>query len=352
MSRTHAALRTQSDRLLEVLDEFDDFLIVMHDNPDPDAIASGWGIWVLIQEVLDRPVRLVGGGSIVRAENRHMVELLEPPLELVAEAEAGPRTGTILVDCGSEASNHLLSRQGLRPIAVIDHHLRGKVAGDSRFEDVRPEVAASATLGASYLREQGIEPGAKLAVAMLYAMRTEAMGAETHHSELDCGILPWLTERAEPSLLADIENAPLKIDYFGDLLLALQSTFVYDEVAFCFLPRADCVEIVGEVADLLIRGESINKVLCAAVVGPDIALSARTERGAGNAANLLVNTVQGLGSAGGHPHRAGGKIPAVGNATRVEELHDEIRRRWLKECEVTRKRGSRLIRRSEIMENL
>jgi nanoRNase/pAp phosphatase (c-di-AMP/oligoRNAs hydrolase) len=352
MSRIHAALRTQSDRLLGVLDEFDDFLIVMHDNPDPDAIASGWGIWVLIQEVLDRPVRLVGGGAIVRAENRHLVELLEPPLELVNDIQVGPRTGTILVDCGSEATNHLLTRKGLRPTAVIDHHLRGRHGSGTGFEDIRPDVAASATLVASYLREQGIEPGAKLAVAMLYAMRTETMGAETHHSELDCSILPWLTERAEPSLLADIENAPLKIDYFGDLLLALQSTFVYDDVAFCFLPRAECAEIVGEVADLLIRGESINKVLCAATVGCDIVLSARTERGSGNAATLLVDTVQGLGGAGGHPHRAGGKIPAVGNATRIEELHDELRRRWLKECGVTRKRGSRLIRRSEIMENL
>jgi hypothetical protein len=161
-----------------------------------------------------------------------------------------------------------------------------------------------------------------------------------------------LAERAEPALVADIENAPLKLAYFGDLLLAMQNTFIYDGVAFCFLPRADCAEIVGEVADLLIRCEVIRRVLCAAVVGSDLILSARTEKNAGSAVTLLVDTVDGLGGAGGHEHRAGGKIPNVAGATRADELHDELRRRWLKACGVKRKRGSRLIPLREIVENL
>lgn len=49
---------TQSQLLLEVLSEHDEFLIVMHDDPDPDASASGWAIHELIQETLSRPVRL------------------------------------------------------------------------------------------------------------------------------------------------------------------------------------------------------------------------------------------------------------------------------------------------------
>jgi len=352
MTRTQIAPQTKSEQLLAVLEEFDEFLIVMHDNPDPDAIASGWGLHVLIQELLNRPVRLIGSGAIVRAENRHLVELLEPPLELVDDVEVTSGTATILVDCNSEATNHLLTRKGIHPVAVIDHHVVGQTGSDAPFQDIRTEVAASATLVASYLREQGIEPGPKLAAAMVYAIRTETMGAETHHSDLDRRILPWLTERAEPALVADIENAPLKLAYFGDLLLAIQNTFIYDGVGLCVLPRADCAEIVGEVADLLIRCEIIERMLCAAVVGGDLVLSARTKKNAGSAVDLLVKTVEGLGGAGGHEHRAGGKISNVSGATRGDELHDELRRRWLKACGVKRKRGSRLIPRREIVGNL
>ena len=343
----------ESTRLLDVLGNYERVLVVMHDNPDPDAIASGWAVEVLLQEKLNKPVRVIGGGAIVRAENRHMVELLQPPIELVDDVSIDSQTATLLVDCGAEATNHLLSRQKIDPVAIIDHHTNRRTKVAAPFMDIRPDVAASATITASYLREQQLEPGAKLATAMLYAIQTETCGHETHYSALDRTMLPWLTEHSEPSLLAEIQNAPLSQDYFGDLLLALQSTFVYGDVALCFLPRAAGAEIVGEVADLLIRCEVIRRVLCAAIVGQDLLISARTQRAAGNAARLLIETLDGLGGAGGHTHRAGGKIAGVGRGTKIaESLHDDLRNRWLTACGVTRKRGTRLLAKREIVENL
>src|SRR5262245_25524909 len=96
---------TKSDRLISVLSQFQQYLVVMHDNPDPDAIATGWAVLTLIEERLGRPARLIGGGGIVRAENRHMVELLQPPLELVDEVKDEPGTASVLVDCGLGTTN-------------------------------------------------------------------------------------------------------------------------------------------------------------------------------------------------------------------------------------------------------
>src|SRR4051794_14297708 len=105
----------QSGRLLHVLSDYANVRIVTHDNPDPDAIAAGWGLYVLIRERLDCGVELVGGGAIVRAENRHMVELLDPPLRLVDELGEALNTATILVDCGVGTTNHLATRDQLHP---------------------------------------------------------------------------------------------------------------------------------------------------------------------------------------------------------------------------------------------
>jgi nanoRNase/pAp phosphatase (c-di-AMP/oligoRNAs hydrolase) len=343
---------SRSDRLIGVLSAFDRFVVVMHDNPDPDAIAAGWGLQVLIEEKLQRPVRLVGGGAIVRAENRHMVELLKPPVELTDDIEIPEGTAALLVDCGSDANNHLLRRRNIQPVAVIDHHPNDGASRPSLL-DVRPNVAASATIVASYLREQRLAPGDKLATAMLYAIRAETRGCETHHSALDRSIMPWLMAAAEPTLLAEIENAPLSREYFADLLLAIQSTLIYDNAALCFLPRASGAEIVGEVADLLIRCENVYRVLCAAIVDQDLLLSTRTEKSWGNATELLTRTLDGHGGAGGHTHRAGGKIPGVGQGAKtVDELNGWLRGRWLAACGIERKRGTRLVARREIVENL
>ncbi len=354
MTTKQLAERSSSERLLEVLRGYERILVVMHDNPDPDAIASGWGLEVLVRERLGKPVRVIGGGAIVRAENRHMVELLRPPIELVDEICIDEKTATILVDCGAEATNHLLTRQGIKPVAIIDHHV--PKSGNSMvtpFTDIRVDVAASATITASYLREQGIDPGPKLATAMLYAVRTETCGYETRYTPLDRSILTWLTEFGEPEALAEIASAPLTRDYFADLLLALQSTFLYDDVAICFLPRAGGAEIVGEVADMLVRCYDVRSVLCAAIIDDDLLVSARTKRDSDSAVLLLQQALDGLGGAGGHLHRAGGKIAGIDPRPKAnDDLFDQLRSRWLAVCNVTRKRGSRLIAKRQIVENL
>ena len=84
VSTTQSARQTRSDRLLGILSDYKQVLIVGHDNPDPDAIAAGWALFELVAEKLAKPVDLVAGGGIVRAENRHMVELLGPPIRFPA----------------------------------------------------------------------------------------------------------------------------------------------------------------------------------------------------------------------------------------------------------------------------
>jgi len=342
----------RSTRLLNVVNDYERVLVVTHDNPDPDAIASGWGVCWLIQEKLGKPARLIGGGVIVRAENRHMVKLLAPPIELTDVLEVDERTATVLVDCSSTMSNHLLSECGIQPIAVIDHHQIESPRPRVAFRDIRPRVAASATIVASYLKEQHLVPPSGLATAMLYGIHTETQGSETHYTPLDRRIVTWLVKFADPGKLAEIENAPLTREYFSDLVLALQSAFIYDEAVICFLPRAAGPETVGEVADLLSRCEGVQKVLCGAVVADELFVSVRTGRDGGNAAELVRKMLDGIGLSGGHEHRAGGKIRLPHATLAGGQLTDELHNRWLSACGGDRQRGTHLVARRDIVKNL
>ena len=353
MALAQTPVQDASARLLGVLGEYERVVIVMHDNPDPDAIASGWGLKVLIDETLSIPTRVIGGGAVVRAENSHMVDLLRPPIELVDDFQSDDDTATVLVDCGVDATNHFLTRRNITPVGIIDHHNNGGDHSEVAFVDIRVDVAASATIVASYLREQDVEPGAKLATAMLYAIGTETCAFESHYSSLDRSILPWLTESGDPELQAEIKNAPIARSYFADMLLAIQKTFLYEDAALCFLPRAKGAEIVGEVADLLIRCDVVRRVLCGAVIDGDMLVSARTRLKSDDAAELIRVTMDGLGGAGGHSHRAGGKISDVGeSASTIEQLCGQLRERWLDACGITRRRGTRLIAKRDIIEHL
>ena len=343
----------RSDRLLQAVADARHIVITTHDTPDPDAIASGWALHTLIRERLERTARLIGGGAIVRAENRHLVEMLKPPLELVQDADFSGDVAVILVDCGYGAENHLLAETEVVPTAVIDHHpLRGRTRRVP-FRDVRPRVAACASITAGYLREQQVDASPRLATALVYAIRTETSGAQVRHSGLDRSVLRWLYESANPTWLAEIENARLPRGYFGDLALAIQSALLYDDAVFCLLPRAGGAEIVGEVADLLIRCEGVGRVFCGALVAGDLVVSVRTEQRGKNAGRLLREALRGIGWGGGHRHRAGGKVPGAGSARRVRPaLVDELRRRWLQACGIKGRRAARLVSKRELMRNL
>ena len=345
-------VRGRSRRLLETLRDRSPVIIITHDNPDPDGIASGWALATLLSARLNRTARLVAGGAVVRAENARLIELLEPPLELVDSLDPEPEAALVFVDCEPSGANHILPPSEVNATAVIDHHEQSGRRPRVPFRDIKPKLAASAVITSCYLREQGVEPDANLATALLYAIQADAV-AWPSFTRTDHRMVVWLSERADLNKLADIQSAPLAQSYYSDLALAIENTFIYDSCGLCFLPMAGNAEIVGEVADLLIRCRELNRVLCAAVINGQILLSVRAAGSGGDASVLVNRLLQGIGHGGGHKHRAGGKIAASSRGSKIsEETQNELRNRWLSLCAVDRQRGTRLVQRKDILKNL
>ena len=122
---------------------------------------------------------------------------------------------------------------------------------------------------------------------------------------------------------------------------------------FAFCRGQMARKIVGEVADLLVRCETVHRVLCGAVIEGELLVSARTQHANDVAVHMIQEALKGIGGAGGHSHRAGGKILNVGNSAKsIEKVCNQVRDRWLGVCDVERKRGSRLIAKREIVQNL
>jgi nanoRNase/pAp phosphatase (c-di-AMP/oligoRNAs hydrolase) len=343
MAGTHAK---RSDRLLRILAEYERIVVITHNNPDPDAIAASWALVTLVHEKLGRTASLIGGGAIVRAENVQMVDLLRPPLHLVSSFTPDEGCALVLVDCSPESANHLLGAGSATPVAVIDHHEPPRARARLRFRDIRPTAAASSCIAAMYLREQRVKPSTRLATALSYAIRTETSGSPVRLTRTDRGIISWLAEHTDHGILAQIENAPLSRAYYNELALALELTSLHDSTAVCFLPKASGSEIVGEVADLLIRCTGLERVLCGAAIGRDLIISVRTSSTGGDAVELIGRTLAGLGLWGGHPHRAGGMVAGgIEPEKTSQDLCEAVKLRWLTACEADSLNGVPLVSR-------
>ena len=73
---TISEIQRKLDALTTVVKDEDRVLILMHDNPDPDAIASALGLQYLLEHIANRPSLISYAGIVGRAENRAMLKHL------------------------------------------------------------------------------------------------------------------------------------------------------------------------------------------------------------------------------------------------------------------------------------
>jgi len=299
---------------------------VTHVHPDPDGLGSMMGLAHLVETRLGKPTRLTRDGVISRAENRAMVELLD--LELLPVEKLGwdcQGDAVVMVDSQPKTGRHNLST--CVPLyAVIDHHDTPGDVATVPFVDVRNVVGATCSLVTSYLIEQDVTLPARLATGLLYGIETELGGYPREASEMDDSALIYLYPLADKDLLARIRNAKLPQSYFGCLVQALQSSFIYDRLIISWINDLPQPELAAEVADYLMRFEEVDWALAAGVHDNKLILSMRSSAPNANAGDLLRKVVGTMGRAGGHDRRAGGTVYLQSTAaSAVEEVRGELR---------------------------
>ena len=343
----------RSDRFLDGLRNAASVTFLSHVHPDPDSLGSMLGLAHLVEVCLGKPTRLTRDGLISRAENRAMVELLDIelcPIEKCTWEDEGE--ALVMVDSQPNTGRHNISPR-IPLYAVIDHHDTPGDVNDVPFVDVRQTVGATCSVVTSYLIEQNVTIPPRLATGLVYGIETELGGYPREASDLDEGALIYLYPLADKDLLARIRNARLPQSYFGCLVQALQSSFVYDRLIVSWINELPQPELAAEVADFLMRFEEIEWALAAGVYQDKLVLSVRSSAPDAHAGEVLRSVVGSLGRAGGHDRRAGGTVYLASTApSHIEEVRAELRRRFLKALHIEECRGQRLVSRKEMLQNL
>jgi len=340
----------RSDRFLKAIERFPVVVMVTHINPDPDALASMFGLKALIERVTPgRRVVLTLDGMLARAENRSMVELLEVPLAAVDEAPRGSDVATVMVD-----SQPLTGRRGseaVTPTAVLDHHRTGGSLTGVRYQDIRPDLGATATMVTGYLMEQEVPVGDRLATALFYGIDSESSGYPREAGPADDGALVWLFPRADKDLLARIRNPRLPLSYFATAQHALANAFLYEDVLVCWCGEVPQPDILAELADFFVRLDQVRWVVSIGLFEDHLRLSARINEVRGQGGEVLRDVLEDLGQAGGHDQRAGGAIPLSDRSPEtIDRLLHQIRQRLLARLEIDEARGRRLLEACPVIE--
>lgn len=316
-------------RLVETLGGARRVLVLLHDHPDPDALAGG----LLLRHILRRALGLAAdigyGGQIGRAENRAMVSELRIPLLHRTELRFERYDAIALVDTQPGSGNHSLPA-GRTAQLVFDHHPLRRRTREVPLCDVRPGFGSVTTILFEYLLASGLAPDRRLATAVFHAIRSETQNLGREGTPADARVFAEIFPLVDNRRLARIEHAPIGRGYLAALSRALRTTRLYGAVAIAGLGRVPYPDAPAQIADFLLRVEGIDWALVYGLHRRTLYLSLRARGHARHAGSVLRRIAGDEGRAGGHGTMAGGRIDlaradrAAAASRRVGERAREI----------------------------
>lgn len=336
-------IRKKFRQLKAVLENHTTLLIVLQDNPDPDAIASAAALRKLANVLADMQCSIAHGGTVGRGENRALVRYLDLNLRSINQLDLSQFELFAMIDTQPQTGNNSLPPE-IEPDIVIDHHPCRKLTRQCRFYDIRSHYGATATILYEYLKLADIKPEVPLTTALLYAIRsdTQDLGRDTTHADMD--VYTELYPMANKRMLSHIQRGKVRRDYYQMLADALANAVNYENAIVTNLGLTENPDMIAEVADLLLRDDQTDWVMAFGYFQKKLMISLRTSQEALTAEKVIRRLVMRRGSGGGHPSYAGGQIPIDElNERAVRKLEKKLIRRFVKDVTGTSAKPEKLI---------
>src|ERR1700716_2107551 len=176
---------------------------MLHNDPDPDAMASG----LALRNVLRRTKTTAVIGAIqgvTRPENLRMVNLLDIHVEAITPASMKEYDRVAMVDVQPHYFGGLIDRVDL----VIDHPPE-QPGYTAVFKDVRPDYGSTCTILTEHLRAVDVNISESTATAMLYAINSGAPFLNRQTNRVDIEACSYLYPLADAALIRKMEGAEI-----------------------------------------------------------------------------------------------------------------------------------------------
>lgn len=294
---------------LKDLEGFNPITVQCHNNPDADAIGSGYGLYCYFKD-LGKDVRLIysGPNEITKSNLKLMVEKLNIPIEYIDPSdEENLRVEGLLVttDCQYGAGN--VTKLKADVTSTIDHH-QIEIEGDE-LTYIYPGLGSCSTLVWKLLCDEGyrVTDEEGLGTALYYGLYTDT----NQFSELNNPLDKDLRDDIEynNSLITLFKNSNITLTELEIAGIAMLRCGFNEEHGYAVIKSQPCdPNILGLISDFLLQVDQIKCCVVFNETADGFKISVRScvrEVNAGELANYLA---EGIGSGGGHYEKAGGFI--------------------------------------------
>ena len=295
----------------------DRVLIMLHNDPDPDAMASGLALRNILRRT--KTTAIIGAiHGVTRPENQRMVNLLDIHVEPITPQTLKEYDRIAMVDVQPHYFGGLIENVDL----VIDHHPE-QPGYTALFKDIRPDYGSTSTILTEHLRAVDANISERTATAMLYAIKSDTLFFSRQTNRVDLEAFSYLYPLADAALIRKMEGAEITLERLEYVLKAYRGGTLADQVFCAFLGASPREDFIPYVADFFLQLEDVKWTVIAGVVGETMSISVRNLGYSKNAGEFVRRYFAELGNAGGHRAMAKAVIPLKAFREKFGELTDE-----------------------------
>ena len=304
--------------------------IQTHNFPDPDAIASGFGLQYFLKlHGVDSDICY--DGKIDKLSTKKMFEVFGISAKSRDEIMDMTEEDYIVVVDAQKLNANLMDFIG-DEIACIDHHPTFKEC-EYRYKDVRIVGACSSIIG-DYFRQTEAELPANIAAALAYGIKMDTADFTRGAYPFDADVFSYVFEKADAHLINDMYMNVMELPDLKAYGAAIDSIYLDGEVGFAKIPF-DCPDaLIAIISDFILSLDVVTVSIVYSMRPDGIKFSVRSEIDQVDAGKLAATALAGVGNGGGHKGMAGGFIHKSSFAQLGEDLDGDIRGRFMKNIEL------------------
>lgn len=279
--------------------------IQTHNFPDPDAIASAFGL----QHFLNYhgiKADICYDGKIERLSTRKMFDTFH--IDILSKEDLDDmKKADYIVTVDSQKYNTNLTDFIGDEVACIDHHPT-VIACEYAYKDVR-RVGACATMIAEYFYLTNTPMSRDVAAALAYGIKMDTDDFVRGTTKLDVDMFAYIYPMAD---VEELKSMYVNVMEFSDLKAygaAIDNIHIYDDVGFASIPF-DCPDaLIAIISDFILSLDVVNISVIYAIRSDGIKFSVRSAFNHVDAGRVVAKALADYGNGGGHPAMAGGFIP-------------------------------------------
>lgn len=299
--------------------------IQTHNFPDPDAVASAYGVQRLLG-YFGIDAQICYHGSVSKASIAGLVSSFGITMTDVDNIK-DMRRRDYIITVDSQPGNANVAETRGTIVACIDHHPVVS-SYDYRFRDVRI-CGSCATLVADYFFSNDLALDVDTATILLYGLRMDTESFSRGVTDLDIEIFRKLFYICDEDKLKRLSNHQMEFSELKVYTDALSTITVYDGVGFAFIDSQASDGLIASVCDFMLTLVEIQFAVAYGYRGNGLKFSIRSALDYLDAGTIATNALENIGTGGGHAIMAGGYLPFENIMDAEFDLQEELQNRFM-----------------------